>query len=178
MAEIRKLSPSALKRLMTEEKQLLKDTTINEFVARPRIYNNTKDYSIWDIYLRGSEGSLYDGCTMHAVIEFPREYPIFPPQVRFLTEMFHPNIYKDGTVCISILHLADNDPSNYEKPDEKWSPVYCIHSVIISVINLLNEPNTESPANVDASTLYMRDIETYKRQVKRLARENSVKIPK
>jgi ubiquitin-conjugating enzyme E2 G1 len=32
-----------------------------------------------------------------------------PPKMIFLTEMWHPNIYTDGTVCISILHAPGED---------------------------------------------------------------------
>lgn len=177
MAEARRLSISALKRLMTEERNINEDKTIKEFVARPKIVNKEKDYKYWDIYIRGTKDSLYEGTILQATLEFPREYPIFPPKMKFVTEMFHPNIYKDGSVCISMLHATDDDPSGYERPDEKWSPVYGVQSVIISVLNLLNEPNTESPANVDASALYKKNYEKYCEYVKKLAKEKSVKIP-
>jgi len=29
-------------------------------------------------------------------IQFPDQYPEKPPRVRFITEMFHPNIFADG----------------------------------------------------------------------------------
>jgi len=43
-----------------------------------------------------------------------------------------------------------------EKPEERWSPVQSVRSILLSVISLLNEPNTFSPANVDASVMYRR----------------------
>jgi ubiquitin-conjugating enzyme E2 G2 len=30
--------------------------------------------------------------------------------MKFSSEIFHPNIYPDGRVCISILHPPGNDP--------------------------------------------------------------------
>lgn len=31
-------------------------------------------------------------------------------------------VYKDGRVCISILHPPGDDPNMYEKSSERWSP--------------------------------------------------------
>jgi ubiquitin-protein ligase len=59
----------------------------------------------------------------------------------FKTEMFHPNIFTDGSVCISILHAPGDDPMNYEDKSERWLPVHTARSVILSVISLLSEPN-------------------------------------
>ncbi|PNJ00060.1 CDC34 isoform 6, partial [Pan troglodytes] len=39
-----------------------------------------------------------------ARLKFPIDYPYSPPAFRFLTKMWHPNIYETGDVCISILH--------------------------------------------------------------------------
>ena len=35
--------------------------------------------------------------------------------LRFLTDIWHPNIEKDGKVCISILHEPGDDRFGYEK---------------------------------------------------------------
>ena len=40
--------------------------------------------------------------------------------------MWHPNVYDDGRVCISILHSAGDDPMGYETAAERWSPVHTV----------------------------------------------------
>ena len=75
--------------------------------------------------------------------------PECPPQ--FLSEIWHPNIDKNGNVCISILHEPKDDKFGYEKASERWLPVHTIETILISVISLLADPNDESPANVDAA---------------------------
>ena len=41
-----------------------------------------------------------------------------PPKMKFINEMWHPNIYPDGNICISILHKPGTDQLN---PDEQSS---------------------------------------------------------
>lgn len=43
-----------------------------------------------------------------------------------------------------------------ELPCERWNPTQNVRTILLSVISLLNEPNTFSPANVDASVMYRR----------------------
>lgn len=45
-------------------------------------------------------------------LKFPRDYPNNPPEMRFISKMWHPNIYADGKVCISILHPPGTDQFN------------------------------------------------------------------
>ncbi|CAB1331423.1 unnamed protein product, partial [Coregonus sp. 'balchen'] len=91
-----------------------------------------------------------------ARIKFPIDYPYSPPAFRFLTKMWHPNIYENGDVCISILHPPVDDPQSGELPSERWNPTQNVRTILLSVISLLNEPNTSSPANVDASVMYRK----------------------
>lgn len=42
------------------------------------------------------------------------------------SDLFHPNIYPDGRVCVSILHPPGRDPLGYEASNERWSPVQSI----------------------------------------------------
>jgi ubiquitin-conjugating enzyme E2 G2 len=59
-------------------------------------------------------------------------------------------VYKNGNVCISILHAPGEDPNMYESSSERWSPVQSIEKILLSVVSMLAEPNDESGANIDA----------------------------
>ena len=75
--------------------------------------------------------------------------------MRFETELFHPNIYPDGRVCISILHPPGVDRFNeQESADERWRPILGVESILLSVLSMLLDPNLQSPANLDAAKLY------------------------
>ena len=49
------------------------------------------------------------------------------------------------------------DPLGYESSSERWSPVQSIEKILLSVMSMLAEPNTESPANVDAAKMWRED---------------------
>ncbi|CAD7673219.1 unnamed protein product [Nyctereutes procyonoides] len=66
------------------------------------------------------------------------------------------NIYKTGDVCISILHPPVDDPQSRELPSEWWNPTQNVTTILLSIISLLNEPNTFSLANVDAFVMYRK----------------------
>ena len=84
--------------------------------------------------------------------------------------MWHPNIYPDGKVCISILHPPGTDEFNaQESAEERWRPILGVEAILISVISMLNDPNIDSPANLDASVQFRDDIEAYNKKVRVLA---------
>nr|GMD57578.1 ubiquitin-conjugating enzyme E2 7-like [Ipomoea batatas] len=88
-------------------------------------------------------------------MSFPQNYPNSPPAMRFTSEIWHPNVYTDGKVCISILHPPGDDPNGYELASERWSPVHTVESIVLSIISMLSGPNDESPANVEAAVKRM-----------------------
>jgi len=122
--------------------------------------------------LRGPEGTPFDGGVFRAKLEFPKEYPMSPPKMKFISEMFHPNIYPDGTVCISILHAPGEDPTGYESSAERWSPVQSIEKILLSVMSLLSEPNIESGANIDASKMWRDNRDMFTAKAKSLVRKS------
>jgi ubiquitin-protein ligase len=92
----------------------------------------------------GPEGTPYAHCPLLFSIRLPDDYPFNPPAVKFLTSdgqtRFHPNLYVEGKVCLSIL-------GTWSGP--KWSAVMNISTVLSSIQSLLeanpivNEPSWE-----------------------------------
>lgn len=114
-----------------------------------------------------SEGGLF-----HARMSFTRDFPLRPPKLRFTSDMWHPNVHEDGSVCISILHAPGDDQYGYEDPSERWLPVRSIESIILSVISMLSSPNDESPANVVAAKEFRESPDAFNKRVRRLARKS------
>uniref|UniRef100_A0A3B4AR04 Ubiquitin-conjugating enzyme E2 G1 n=1 Tax=Periophthalmus magnuspinnatus TaxID=409849 RepID=A0A3B4AR04_9GOBI len=105
----------------------------------------------WEVLIYGPQDTLYEGGVFKASLNFPKNYPLKPPKMKFITEIWHPNVAKNGDVCISILHDPGEDKYGYEKPEERWLPVHTVETIMISVISMLADPNGDSPANVEAA---------------------------
>ena len=78
------------------------------------------DLRVWTVLLNGPEQTPWEGGFFPAELAFPNNFPNSPPVMRFTTpNFFHPNIYKDGKVCISILHEPVHDPTNTQVPPSR-----------------------------------------------------------
>ena len=86
--------------------------------------------------------------------------------------MWHPNVYADGRVCISILHSPGDDPMGYEQASERWSPVQTVETIMLSIISMLSSPNDESPANIDAAKQFREDFPGFRKRVAQCVRKS------
>jgi ubiquitin-conjugating enzyme E2 G1 len=88
--------------------------------------------------------------------------------MRFVSDIWHPNVHTDGKVCISILHPPGTDAHNeQETADERWRPILGIEGVLMSVMSMLSAPNPDSPANIDAAKMFREDMAAFRRKVRR-----------
>ena len=90
----------------------LKDCQDRDDISASIGLENDDDLFVWNVVFEGPEDSLYEGGYFKAQLKFPNDYPNNPPNMIFKTKMWHPNIYPDGKVCISILHPPGEDNMN------------------------------------------------------------------
>eukprot|EP00123_Amoebidium_parasiticum_P007478 comp18149_c0_seq1/m.18900 comp18149_c0_seq1/g.18900 ORF comp18149_c0_seq1/g.18900 comp18149_c0_seq1/m.18900 type:complete len:171 (-) comp18149_c0_seq1:267-779(-) len=126
----------------------------------------------WEIIIMGPPDTLYEGGVFKAHMTFPQEYPLRPPKLKFVSEIWHPNVGPDGDVCVSILHEPGEDKWGYEKASERWLPIHTVETILISVISMLSDPNDQSPANLDAAKEWRESRETFKKKVQRCVRKS------
>jgi ubiquitin-protein ligase len=139
------------KRIEGETKKLLKKNNEDDRLFDFEIVESGKLFRIH--FTIKNKDSLYymDGQTITMEVktiygsgEDIFYYPEVKPLINFVSKIWHPNIgYKNGTICIDIL----NDP-------EKWTPFYTIESIFNSIILLLDEPNIDSPQEIEAAREY------------------------
>jgi ubiquitin-protein ligase len=118
----------------------------------------------WGFTIIGPHESPYEGGIYSGNIVFPSTYPTNPPKVIFKTKLFHPNVYPDGNLCISILHEG-NDLTGYEHEIERWRPIQNVRTIFLSIISLLNDPNPDSAANIDAAKMLRDDKKEYYKKI-------------
>jgi len=86
-------------------------------------------------------------------------------------------VYPNGRVCISILHPPGEDEMSGELAGERWMPTQTVGTILLSVISMLNDPNTSSPANVDASKQWRDDREGFFRKCQQLVKKANKELP-
>ncbi|KXJ17453.1 ubiquitin-conjugating enzyme E2 A [Exaiptasia diaphana] len=141
------MSTPARRRLMRDFKKLQDDPP--DGVSGAPTENNIM---LWNAVIFGPNDTPFEDGTFKLQMEFTEEYPNKPPSVRFISKMFHPNVYADGGICLDILQ-------------NRWSPTYDVSSILTSIQSLLDEPNPNSPANSLAAQLYQENKREYEKKV-------------
>lgn len=61
----------------------------------------------WIGTIEGGKGTMYEGLSYKLSLRFPLDYPFKPPQVKFETMCFHPNVDQYGNICLDILQVSN-----------------------------------------------------------------------
>lgn len=96
------------------------------------------------------DSPYYYGGQWKLSISVPTSYPIDPPVIKFVTPIVHPNInLTTGEICLDILKK------------ESWSPAWNLEHLVVAILMLLDQPEPDSPLNIDAANLYRQDKVAY-----------------
>jgi ubiquitin-protein ligase len=80
--------------------------------------------------VHGPEDSPNAGGTFTLRIEFPLDYPFKPPNVRFTTRIYHPNIATSGFIGLEILRKT-------------WTPACSISMVMSLIRDMMMDPGAD-----------------------------------
>lgn len=64
-------------------------------------------------------------------MHFEEQYPNKPPGVKFISQMFHPNVYATGELCLDILQ-------------NRWSPTYDVAAILTSIQRYVSQASSVS----------------------------------
>ena len=96
-------------------------------LARPH-FSKTENLSRHAVII-GPEGTPFDDGTFRLVMHFSEQYPIKLPVIKFVSQMFHPNVYETGEVRLDNLQ-------------NRWTLFYEVASILIII-------QRYGPTNVD-----------------------------
>ena len=148
------MSTTARRRLLRDFKKMTSDppSGIN---AAP-LENNIM---VWQAVIFGPDDTPWEGGTFSLLLEFSEEYPNKPPKVRFISKVFHPNVYADGQICLDILQ-------------SNWTPILDVSTLLASIQSLLSDPNPNSPANSEAARLFSENRSDYNKRIARCVEDS------
>lgn len=143
-------SNNSIKRLLLDVKDIYKSN-----LEESGIYykHDENDFSIGYALIIGPKDTIYENGYFFYKFEFPYNYPHEPPKVIFNTNdgnvRFHPNFYRNGKVCLSILNTWRG---------EGWTSCQTIRSILLTLCSLLTN---DSLLNEPGISNNHPDFETY-----------------
>ena len=155
-------------RLQQERKSWRKQHPFG-FVAKPRMNaDGTQDLLHWRFEIPTKATSIWHPLVVRGELAFSEDYPQHPPAARFDmingSALFHPNVFPDGNVCLSII----NPPGSKHAYGEggNWSPAFGIQQVVLALQKFLDESSGFAQGSEEAYRLRRDDYDAYVRRVK------------
>jgi ubiquitin-conjugating enzyme E2 M len=124
------------------------------------------EQSITDLHIKivpNKDRSFYRSSQITFSFKATEEYPFKPPEIKCLNKILHPNIDKNGNVCLSILRSG-------------WKPIYELYQVCMGLLHLLENikaADLEEPLDHDAAALMNKDITEFDKVVQDTIRGKS-----
>ena len=134
------------KRLLAEISKYQKDPHPNL-----HIYPCEDQLDFWRILLVGPQGTPYEGGVYLLYAKFPVNYPQNPPEIRFVTSIYHCNVNGHGKICHSVL-------------DRNYISDMSIRQIFDCLFGLLLEPEPDDPLDSALAEEYFLDRHKYDRE--------------
>lgn len=113
------------------------------------------DISRWRVDILGPAGSPYEGGHFILSITLPQQYPFKPPEAKFDTKIYHPNVMKDsGEICKDMYQTG-------------WGPVKNLRWVIELILSFLLNPAAEHSVEADISRQMIENHDAYVQEARR-----------
>ena len=109
----------------------------------------------WRCFLEGPLDSPFKGRYFEVDIYIPTDYPASPPDMKFRTSIYHPNIKDNGVICLEILKR------------NQWHSDYTVSTAIIALHYLLANPNADDPLVLEIAKRYKTSKTEYDKTAQR-----------
>ncbi|KAH3688287.1 hypothetical protein WICPIJ_000758 [Wickerhamomyces pijperi] len=141
---------SRVKRILKELEDVQKDTSASITL----VLVSESDLSHLTGTFLGPPDTPYANGRFQVDIHIPNEYPFKPPQMKFDTKVYHPNISSvTGAICLDILKDA-------------WTPILTLKSSLISLQSLLQSPEPSDPQDAEVAKHYLSDLAGFQKTAK------------
>ncbi|XP_023239835.1 ubiquitin-conjugating enzyme E2 S isoform X1 [Centruroides vittatus] len=147
-SNVENLSPQVIRQVSKE---------LTELASNPpegiKILLNEDDITDIQALLEGPAGTPYAGGMFRVKLVLGKDFPSGPPKGYFVTKIFHPNVARNGEICVNTL-----------KKD--WKPDLGLKHILLTIKCLLIVPNPESALNEEAGKLLLDHYDDYCKRAK------------
>ncbi|EMC96922.1 hypothetical protein BAUCODRAFT_68486 [Baudoinia panamericana UAMH 10762] len=137
------------RRLQKEIADVHKDTHSGITLTSPTGSPEITDFTRFKGHFVGPPDTPYENGHYEVDIRITPEYPFKPPEMKFITRIWHPNISSQtGAICLDTLKSA-------------WSPVLTLKSALISIQSLLSSPEPKDPQDAEVASMLLTRPEEF-----------------
>ena len=112
------------------------------------VYSFSSSAAEWRVFIKGPAGTPFEGKYLNLYVYLPPTYPSTPPQFRFLTVPFHPNVSAEGAVMFTMINKE-------YKSKTKMS------AFLQRIVEILGNPEIDTAINPEAMRLYNTNRASY-----------------
>lgn len=157
-SNVENLAPQTIKQIYRELRELTENP-----MEGIRVICNEDDITSVQADIEGPPGTPYQSGLFRVKLVLGKSFPQTPPKGFFVTKIFHPNVGKDGEICVNTL-----------KKD--WKRELGIKHILLTIKCLLIVPNPESALNEEAGMLLLEQYEDYCRRAKMFTEIHAPKV--
>nr|POE56598.1 ubiquitin-conjugating enzyme e2 1 [Quercus suber] len=137
------------RRLQKEIQDIHKDSHSGITITNPQGDPEITEFTHFHGRFRGPPDTPYENGQYEVDIRITAEYPFKPPDMRFITKIWHPNVSSQtGAICLDTLGQA-------------WSPVLTLKSALISLQSLLSSPEPKDPQDAEVASMLISRPEEF-----------------
>ena len=119
--------------LLAAELEALNLAPLSRITAGPE----ADDILVWRAFVLGEEGSPFDGGIFTMRLVFTTSWPEVPPEIRFLTSMFHPGVNPEtGRTSLAAMGLSKlGERKTYDDEIERLT----VRRILEATVNFLSK---------------------------------------
>lgn len=138
------------RRLQKEVQDIHQDTHSGITITGPQDETEITDFTHFKGHFVGPPDTPYEGGQYEVDIRITAEYPFKPPEMRFITKIWHPNVSSQtGAICLDTLGTA-------------WTPVMTLKNALISLQSLLSSPEPKDPQDAEVASMLITKPEEFR----------------
>lgn len=157
-SNVENFSPHVIKQISRELIELTKNPC-----EGIKVVFNEDDVTSVQADIDGPSGTPYFGGSFRIRLVLGKNFPISPPKGFFVTKIFHPNVGRNGEICVNTL-----------KKD--WNQDLGIKHILLTVKCLLIVPNPESALNEEAGKMLLEQYDDYCKRAKMMTEIHAPKV--